>query len=378
MAFDPAVITAELVACDTVSTRHSNTPANDIVQQRLESLGFAIERLDYTDERGLQKSNVIGKLGRGEGGLAYFGHSDVVPADDWSGPGQAFAPTTVADKLYGRGSCDMKGSVAAMLTAASRLSLSELTAPVYITVTADEEIGYRGAHEVAQRSQLFREMVAAQTRAIIGEPTRLAVVHAHKGTAGFTAISRGESAHSSSSRGKNANLAMIPFLQEMKKIHDELECSPKYQDERFDPPVMSWNIGVNDRTAAVNIKPPQSVCTVYFRPMPGQDPAALLARAEAAAAEHGLEFQPSMGSTPVYTDPDSPYVQELLSLTGQSASQTVCYGTDGGMLRELQQMVVLGPGDIAQAHTCDEWIELEQLSAGADLYERLMRHWCTG
>ena len=377
MAFDPVAIATELVACETVSTRHSNAEANDIVQQRLESLGFAIERVDYTDERGLPKSNVVGKLGRGEGGLGYFGHSDVVPADDWSGPGQAFHATQVGDKLYGRGSCDMKGSVASMVAAVSRIELSELKAPVYVTVTADEEIGYTGAQEVAQRSQLFREMVAAQTRAIIGEPTRLSVVHAHKGTAGFTAVSHGESAHSSSDRGKNANLAMIPFLQEMKQIHDELEEDPHYQDPRFDPPVMSWNIGINDHTAAVNIKPPQSICTVYFRPMPDQDPSHFMARAEAAANKYGLEFRPAPGSAPVFTDPDSTFVQELLSLTGQSASQTVCYGTDGGKFRELEQMVVLGPGDIAQAHTCDEWIELEQLNAGADLYEKLIRHWCT-
>src|SRR5690606_17102638 len=120
------------------------------------------------------------------GGMAYFGHTDVVPADPWfsreHGP---FQPTVVGERLYGRGSCDMKGSVASMLAAAARFSPSQLKQPVYITCTADEEIGYGGAAAVVKRSKLYREMVAGGSRGIIGEPTLLEVVYAHKGTYGF-------------------------------------------------------------------------------------------------------------------------------------------------------------------------------------------------
>src|SRR5205085_197767 len=140
----------------------------------------------------------------------------------------------------------------------------------------------------------------------IGEPTKLEVVYAHKGTYGFNAVSHGRAAHSSTTQGINANLKMIPFLAEMKVIHDELESDPRWRNNEFDPPTMSWNIGINDHTAAVNITPPQSVCTVYFRPMPGQDHESLITRAWAAAERCGLEFARSPGGRSPYIDPQSP------------------------------------------------------------------------
>ena len=189
-----------------------------------------------------------------------------------------FTPTVVGDKLYGRGSCDMKGSIACMMAAAERFSAAELNQPIYITCTADEETGYGGANEVVKHSRLYREMVDGNSRGIIGEPTRLDVVYAHKGCIGLVATSKGRAAHSSTREGLNANLAMIPYLAEMKAIHDETEADPAWRNDEFDPPTMSWNIGINDHTAAINITAPQSVCTVYFRPMPGHDPEPLIER----------------------------------------------------------------------------------------------------
>ena len=135
---------------------------------------------------------------KGGGGLAYFGHTDVVPAINWfteeHGP---FVPAVQEGKLYGRGACDMKGSVASMLAAAERFEAAELKQPVYVACTADEEIGYGGAIQVKETSRFYREMVEAQTRTIVGEPTLLDVVYAHKGGCSFEATARGESAHSS-------------------------------------------------------------------------------------------------------------------------------------------------------------------------------------
>lgn len=369
-----------MVEFDSVS-RKSNVAVTGYVQTTLESLGFETERLDFNDEHGVPKACVVGRKGPAPGtgspGLAYFGHTDVVPADPWffkdHGP---FVPTVKDDRLYGRGSCDMKGSVACMLAAASSVDAAALKGPVFITCTADEEVGYGGAREVAARSQIYREMVDRQTPGIIGEPTKLEVVHAHKGTYGFIATARGRAAHSSTNRGVNANLAMIPFLVEMKAIHDELESDPKWRDPAFDPPTMSWNIGINDHTAAVNITPPQSVCTVYFRPMPGQDADGLIARAKAAADRCGLEFRQAPGGPSLWVDPAADFVQQTLKLAGQEKARTVPYGTDGVMFGELKNLVVLGPGDIAQAHTHDEWIALEQLELGTKLYSRMIEDFC--
>ena len=365
----------ELIAFDSVSSR-SNSDVSRYLEERLQELGFRVERVEYTDEQGVPKSNVIAKLGGGRGGMAYFGHSDVVPADNWSRPQGPFEPTVDGDRLYGRGSCDMKGSVACMLAAAARFESQELNEPVYFVCTADEEVGYGGARQVVRRSQLFAEMRADRTRGIVGEPTRLEVVYAHKGTYGFRAVARGRAAHSSTREGVNANLAMIPFLQDMKAIHDETEQDPAWQDDRFDPPTISWNIGVNDQTRAVNITAPQSICTVYFRPMPNQHPECLVERAEQAARRFGLEFQQTVAGAPFLVDPDSRYVRELLQLAGRQQPRTVCYGTDGGTFRDLDYLAVIGPGDVAQAHTADEWIALDQLEQATGLYARLIQHWC--
>ena len=355
----------------------SNVAVTDYVQQQLQKLGFTVERVDYNDSNGICKACVVGRKGSGPGGMAYFGHTDVVPADPWlfkdHGP---FQPTVKDDRLYGRGSCDMKGSVACALAAAEQFSEGDLNAPIYITCTADEEIGYGGAAEVAARSELFQEMVAGEANGIIGEPTSLEVVHAHKGVIGFVATSRGKAAHSSTREGLNANLAMIPFLTEMKKIHDEAEADTNWYNHEFDPPTITWNIGINDHTKAVNITPPQSICTVYFRPMPGQDGNILLERARQAAEANGLDFVVSVNGDPVYTDPNCDFVQQVLQVAGKEKAKTVSYGTDGAKLAALNKLVVCGPGSIAQAHTHDEWIALEQLEKGTDLYSRLIRHWC--
>ena len=365
-----------LVAVPSVSV-NSNAAVSDVVEQHLRSLGFQIERQEFLDPFGVPKANVIGRKGPGTGGVAYFSHTDVVPADTWSIVGHGpFEPTVRDNRLYGRGSCDMKGSIAAMLAAVSRIRDSELHAPVYVVCTADEEVGFHGAKRVAEESAFYREMVASQSRTIIGEPTELEVVYAHKGIYGFRAIAHGRAAHSSTRDGVNANVAMIPFLAEMKAIHDATLADPAWLNDEFDPPWISWNIGINDHNRAVNITAPQSVCTVYFRPMPGQDADGLIDRAEAAAKRCGIDFTRECRGLPLYGDPSSDFVRETLRIAGRNEARTVAYGTDGVCFTELRQVIVLGPGSIRQAHTDDEWISLDQLAAGTDVFEHMLRRWC--
>ena len=357
--------TRELVQFPTVSSV-SNESICDYLQGVLTRMGFVTERIGYADPAGVPKVNLVGKKGSGTGGMAYFAHTDVVPADAWfttqHGP---FDPTVRGPRLFGRGSCDMKGSIGSMLAAIDQVEGARLRKPLYVTLTADEETGYLGAKQVAQRSELFREMVRGGSHGIVGEPTELSVVHAHKGTYGFRATSHGIAAHSSTNEGLNANLAMIPFLAEMKRIHDETSENPDWQDRAFDPPGISWNIGINDHNAAVNVTAARSVCTVYFRPAPGQSADALIERSRRAAEQCGLDFELLAAGHPLYIDPRSEFVRETLSLTGTREPQTVCYGTDGAVLTDLQNLVVLGPGSIDQA-----------LERGSQLYAKLIRHWC--
>ncbi len=365
----------QLIAFDSTS-RYSNAAVSDWVADRLDELRFDIERIEYDDAAGVRKVCLIAKRGSGAGGMGFFAHTDCVPAEEWTGPGGAWEPVVVDGRLYGRGACDMKGPLAAILEGARRTVDLTVTQPLYIVCTADEEIGYGGAAAVVERSAGYREMVAAQTLGVIAEPTRLEVVCAHKGGVGFRVTSHGRAAHSSTQLGINANLAMIPFLAEMRAIYDETMTRPELQNEAFDPPVLSWNINVSDGGTAVNITAPRSVCTVFFRPMPGVDHGPLVERARAAAERQGLDFEPLLRGVPLDTDPSRRVVRELLEVADRDHPRRVAYATDACMFTELEELVVFGPGDVAQAHTTDEWIDLSQLERAADLYTALIERWC--
>lgn len=370
---------ADLVAFPSVSDT-SNVEISDYVAHFLIAHGFQCERVDYCDAAGVAKSNVIARRGRLHGpdtGFAYFAHTDVVPAAGWRGPGgNPFRLTQQESRYYGRGACDMKGSLACMLSAAASVDAETQDAPLWIVCTADEETGFAGARRVADESELYAEMVRSQPTAIIGEPTRLEVVHAHKGILGLRAVSHGRAAHSSSREGHNANLAMIPFLIELRDVYQLAENDSRYHNSSFDPRTVTVNFGVSDGCTAVNITPEKSVAWASMRPMPGVPCLDLVARLRTKALGLGLDFEEIPGCGPLWVDPRSPFVTDVLQLAGKPASQTVGFGTDGGIFTDIDKKVVCGPGDIAQAHTVDEFIEQDQLDRGVDLYAKAIRHWC--
>lgn len=368
--------TKRLVSFDSTSSL-SNRKIAKYIEQKLIKHGFVVERLEYDDRRGERKVSLVAKKGTGVGGLAYFAHSDVVPANKWFtdqyGP---FEPTIEDERLYGRGACDMKGSIGCMLAAQQIVPIEQYERPLYFVVTADEEVGFHGAKQVVEESKYYREIVEGGAKAIIGEPTMMEVVHAHKGSLEIRAVSKGVAAHSSTRDGINSTLPMIPFMAEMRKIYDEIESDPRWQNELFDPAPMGWNITVGDDSPAMNITPAKTVCTVYARPVPDADVSPLLERVGKSAEENGVKLKVKQWCEPFYCAPDSEFVRQTLKLVGRSAPKTVSFATDGGLLSEISEKVVLGPGDIAQAHTTNEWISLEQMETGTELYAELIRHWC--
>ena len=370
---DVVQLTSDLVRFPSVSDQ-SNAECAAFLCQRLEELAFDVETTSYQDSAGTRKVNVIGRRGPGSGGLAYLAHNDVVPATDWIK--DPFSPYETDGRLFGRGSCDMKGSLAAMLCAAERVDLSHQTKPLWIGVTADEEIGFQGAKHLVSHSDRYRQIVAQQPAVIIGEPTSLSVVHAHKGIACIEITSQGRAAHSSTRDGENAVLAMIPMLTELEEIHWRTETAASLLDNRFDPPTLSWNVGIRGDETAINVTPARCSVWVSFRSMPAVDGKDLVAQVRDRADQLGLSVKFIEGSGPVWVEPDDPFVQQMLELTGTGKPKTVCYGTDGGILTDLKHMVICGPGDIAQAHTVDEWIDISQLHRGVDVYERTIRRLC--
>lgn len=376
-AMDAVGFARELIRFD--STCHgSNAAISDYVEQRFEELGCVTERIEYADEAGHRKVNVLGRMGpAGPGGLAYFGHTDVVVSDDWAisahGP---FDPVVRDGRLYGRGSTDMKGSIACMLAAAASAQGEAFTAPLYLSCSSDEEIDHRGAIEIAARSRLYRELVAGGALGIVGEPTRLDVVYAHKGGCQLVVTSRGRAAHSSTREGINANLAMVPFLQEVKAVHDETESDICWHDAQFAPPTVCLNFGINDHNRAINITAPTSICVIGFRPMPRTDTDGIVERLRGRAAALGLEFELRRFNPAFWRDPQSKFIQECVALSGCGAPRTVGYGSEASNFTDVERLLVLGPGDIAQAHKSDEWISLEQLRRGQELYRKLLTRHC--
>ena len=157
MALEVVRLSKELIGYDSVSQR-SNVALSSHVAEVLKSQGFAVEELPYTDEHGVDKLSIVAKLGSGTGGVTLMSHNDVVPAvnaEDWTG--SPFEARVRKGKLYGRGAADMKGPLAASICAAARFKAKNLRAPVYIVVTADEEISGAGAADVTRRSLFFQE-----------------------------------------------------------------------------------------------------------------------------------------------------------------------------------------------------------------------------
>tara|TARA_B100001013_G_C24617145_1_gene445656 strand:+ start:1140 stop:2267 length:1128 start_codon:yes stop_codon:yes gene_type:complete len=366
----------DIVAFDTTSDL-SNLALTNYIEDRLRKMDFHTERLEYSDENGVRKASVVGKKGEGSGGMAYFGHIDVVPAINWftkkHGP---FEPSVDGDKLYGRGTCDMKGSVATMMAAAERFKVNELKRPIYIACTADEEVGYGGAIQVKEQSKLYREMVEAQSNTIIGEPTLLEVVYAHKGGCSFKAIARGESAHSSTKLGMNANWIMIPFLSKMKALYEETQNNSEWQDFEFDPPTLCGNIGIEDNPKAMNVKKPVSICRVGFRLMPKTQTDLLVERVEKAAKECNVELTIDRGHEAFRVDPNSSFIKEVLDITEKPKALAAGYGSEASVYTDLKRRLLIGPGNVEQAHTFDEWISTDQLQLGTEQYVEFVQNWC--
>ena len=369
---DVLKLTRDMVGFNSVSAL-SNAEVSDYIQKQLRRTGFRIERVTY-EENGVMKVSLIAKKGKGKGGLALLCHSDTVPADDWAGPGGPFKATVKNGRIYGRGSVDMKGPIASTLCAVERFRASDLKGPITVVVTSDEETGAIGARAVATSSETFRETKIRF--GIITEPTMLNVVHAHKGAMRIVATAKGKAAHSSTGKGLNAHLKMIPFLHEMRKMYYEITTKAKYLNKAFDPPYSDWNLTINDGNTASNVTVPLSRVTLNYRPMPGQDVDAIIGRVRTSAKKHGVRLTRMKWGDPFFTPLNSRVVKVALSVTRRNRARTVSYGTDGLVFGKYLESVVLGPGDIKQAHTHDEWVNIDQLKKGVEIYSKLIHRFC--
>jgi acetylornithine deacetylase len=367
---DVVDVTKELVAIDSVS-RQSNAAIADALEPVLRRCGFEIERLEYCDAHGTTKVNLVGLKGSGTGGLGFFSHVDTVPGTGWDR--DPWTPAIEGDRLIGLGSCDMKGPLAATLVAAAGVDAERLARPILIAATADEETSLQGAKDVLARSELLR--VAGLRHGVVAEPTRLTPVVAHKGGTMVHVTAHGLAAHTSTDRGVSANFLIAPFLAEMAALAQTLKTDASYHRPEFTPPTLGFNMTLDDGGCKQNVTAPMTVCTLSFRPMPHDRSSDVLAYITERAHHHGLEIT-SRTSPPFSVAPDAAIVRAALAATGATKAETVPYGTEATVYQQSLELVILGPGDIAQAHTNGEWIAIPQLREAVGVYTRLIERLC--
>ena len=363
-------LTRDLINFPTVS-RCSNIALSNYLEEVLEACDFEVERLTYTDDNGEIKVSLVARKGHGSDGLALFSHSDTVPGqeEDWD----AFDAVIADGRVVGRGSCDMKGPLAATVIAAENVDVERLKRAVYVVVCADEEVDGRGAQQVTAESQFLKD--APPKYGVVAEPTSLVPVYAHKGGAKVEVTARGVAAHTSTDRGVSANFLMVPFLADMVELAKLVKADESFMDPEFDPPTCGFNFVLNDGGCRPNVTAAKTVCTVGFRPMPKACSPELLTRIIDRAEHYGFEVQSAFGEA-FYTAPEAEVVQVACQITGTQHPQTVPYGTDAVSLDKRLQLVVLGPGNIAQAHTVGEWIGIDQLTRAVTVYERMIETLC--
>jgi len=369
---DTERLLADLVAFDTTS-RDSNLALLTFVEELLDTHGIPSTRAP--DATGT-KANLVARIGpEVEGGVVLSAHTDCVPVDGQPWSRDPFTLSAEGDRLYGRGTTDMKGFLASVLAHLPAMTAAPLTRPILLVLTYDEEIGTVGAPSAVE---LLLATQPTPDAVIVGEPTLLAPVTAHKGVRSYTTIVEGRDGHSSqphlAANALAAAARIATFIDDLAARHRAQAADPT-----FDPPYTTCNLATLHAGQAINIVPRRAELTWEYRPVPADDSDALAVEVERYASEVVLpELRAGTGegtitfraeSTALGLAPEADGAAEALvrRLTGATApGGSVPFGTDGGHFQAAGlSTVVCGPGSIEQAHQPDEWTATEQL-AGCD------------
>ncbi len=372
-----------LVAFPTVS-RDSNLDLIHFVRDRLVVLG-ADARLTYNDER--SKANLFATLGpQGMPGIVLSGHTDVVPVDGQAWDTDPFHVVEKDGRLYGRGTSDMKSFVAVALALAPEFAQRGLKTPLHFAFSYDEEIGCIGV------GRLIADLAQAHIKpksCIVGEPTLMRPVIAHKGKKGYRCIVRGFACHSAyAPAGVNAVEAAAEAVAYLKSLARRHRDHGPY-DRGFDVAHTTVHTGVMRGGTALNIVPHECTFDFEFRHLPGDDPDVLLAEfnnyLETQLAPEMRAVQPGTGFTIVPLSslpaldngPEGEVVGLAQELSGNNDTGKVSFGTEGSQFQRAGiPTVVCGPGSIEQAHKPNEYVAVEQVVKCEQFIRRLMDRVC--
>lgn len=358
----------------------SNTAVIDYLAHCYEDLGFSCERVRSAGTSPLtqdnEKLNLIATRGSGPGGLVLAGHTDTVPLDEALWQHNPFRLTEKDGRLYGLGSTDMKSFFALIMEALKDFEGVTFKQPLIVLATADEETSMQGARTLAE---LGRPKARC---AVIGEPTGMRPIHAHKGIMMESIDLLGRSGHSSDpALGANALDAMHSVISELIVFRQELQR--RHNNPLFTIPRPTLNLGCIHGGDNPNRICGQCRLEFDIRLLPGMEIEALREeirqRVTPIAERHGVvaTIAPLFAGLPAFmTAPDNELVQTAQRLTGHSAA-TVAFGTEAPLLQRLgMDTIVLGPGDIDQAHQPDEYLELARVAPFLQTLKGLIRHYC--
>jgi acetylornithine deacetylase len=377
---DSVEMLRRLVAFDTTS-RNSNLALIEYVQGYLAGHGVDSKLVPNEDK---SKANLFATVGPDRpGGVVLSGHTDVVPVDGQPWVTDPWTLTLKDGRYYGRGTCDMKAFYSIALAMLPQFQKAGLRKPIHFALSYDEEIGCFGAHSLAAR------MVAEvpKPRAIIiGEPTMMTVVHAHKGSMSYVTKFTGFEAHSSMTHlGVSAIHFAGEFVHYLNKVQDELDAAAPKNSE-FMPAAATFNVGTIIGGTAGNILARECEVLWGYRELPGKQLDELGERAKAwlkdellpkmkakhAAASIATELR---ASTPAFSPEGNDDAKALAgSWSGSNTIGSVVYATEAGIFRKTLGVptVVCGPGDIAQAHQPNEYILASQIDACEGFMRRMM------
>lgn len=339
-----------------------------------EALGFSTEIMSLPHHP--DKLNLIAKLGEGEGGLVLSGHADTVPfaRSNWSR--DPLGCEEAEDKIFGRGTCDMKAFLAVALEASVGLDARDLKEPLYVIVTADEETSMAGA-------RILMESGKVQARyAIVGEPTELRPVYQHKGILMESIEVVGRAGHSSNpALGANALEGMHSIIGGLLAWRREIQ--KKFQSDAFEVPYPTMNLGIIEGGAAANQICDACRLVIDLRFLPGMSIEGIQEELDRVVRESlnvpGVSARrvSLFQGVPAFETPRaSPIVEAAREWTGHEP-ETVAFGTEAPFYRAMGiDTIVLGPGSIAQAHQPDEFIEVAQLDPAVALMKRFVARFC--
>ncbi|MGE0874789.1 MAG: M20 family metallopeptidase [Burkholderiales bacterium] len=369
---DAVALTRELLNFDTVNPPGQERDCAHHAGELLESWGYQVEYFEHAPER----TSVIARLGGGEGKapLCLTGHLDVVPLGTRAWSRDPFSGETDGDRLYGRGTSDMKAGVAGMLIAARTFAKKLAGTPgLVLVLTASEENGCIGSRHLAGLPRLLGRAGAV----VVGEPTSNYPMVGHKGSIKFHAHFRGVSAHGSMPElGDNAIYKAARAVARLEAFDFHAHAHPVMGGPTL-------NVGTFEGGSGVNLVPDSASLGVDIRTVPGMDHAELLERLRTELGESAtMEVFSDMNA--VWTEPDDAWMQRVFEICrpilGEvPQARTAPYMTDAANLLKVYAgapTVVLGPGEAGMAHQTDEYCNMERIRQSVAIYEAIIDDWC--